>query len=135
MKSTLSRIAHAALCALVLAANATAQGVTSGAMTGTVVDPQNQPVPGATVVAVHEPSGSRYEAVSRADGRFSILGMRVGGPYTVTANLSGFQPKPQSQVVVNLGTATDLTLALSNVAVSEEVTVCLLYTSDAADEA
>jgi outer membrane receptor protein involved in Fe transport len=123
MKSTLSRIALTALCALTLAANAMAQGVTSGAMTGTVVDPQNQPVPGATVVAVHEPSGSRYEAVSRADGRFSILGMRVGGPYTVTANLNGFQPKPQSQVIVNLGTATDLTLALSNVTVSEEVTV------------
>ncbi len=123
MKSTLSRIALMALCAVALAANAMAQGVTSGAMTGTVVDPQNQPVPGATVTAVHEPSGSRYEAVSRADGRFSILGMRVGGPYTVTANLSGFTPRPQQGVIVNLGTATDLTLALTNVAVSEEVTV------------
>jgi len=120
----LRRFALLALCAfLVPAASVNAQGVTSGSITGTVTDPQNQPVPGATVVALHEPSGSRYEGVSRADGRFTILGMRVGGPYTVTATLSGFQPKPQREVIVNLGTATDLVLSLSNVAVSEEVTV------------
>ena len=94
--TSLRRFALLALCALALpVASAHAQGVTSGSITGTVTDPQNQPVPGATVVAVHEPSGSRYEAISRADGRFTIPGMRVGGPYTVTATLSGFQPKPQ----------------------------------------
>jgi hypothetical protein len=91
-------------------------------MTGRVVDPQDQAVPGATVVAVHEPSGSRYEAVSRADGRFSIQGLRVGGPYTVQASLAGFQPKPLKGVTVNLGVATDLTLGLT-VGVTEEVTV------------
>jgi len=120
----LRRFVLLALCALLVpAASVNAQGVTSGSITGTVTDPQNQPVPGATVVALHEPSGSRYEAVSRADGRYTILGMRVGGPYTVTATLSGFQPKPLREVIVNLGTATDLTLSLSNVTVSEEVTV------------
>ncbi len=122
--TSLRRFALLALLALVLpVASVHAQGVTSGSITGTVTDPQNQPVPGATVVAVHEPSGSRYEAISRHDGRFTIPGMRVGGPYTVTATLSGFQPKPQREVIVNLGTATDLVLTLSNVAVSEEVTV------------
>ncbi len=120
----LRRLASLAFCALVLpVAYAHAQGVTSGSIAGTVIDPQNAAVPGATVVAVHEPSGSRYEGVSRGDGRFTILGMRVGGPYTVTASLSGFQPKPVRDVIVNLGVATDLSLSLSNVAVSEEVTV------------
>ncbi len=120
----LRRFALLALCALVFpVAHAHAQGVTSGSITGTVTDPQNQAVPGATVVAVHEPSGSRYEGISRGDGRFTILGMRVGGPYTVTASLSGFQPKPQREVIVNLGTATDLVLSLSIGAMSEEITV------------
>ena len=40
-------------------------------------------IPGATVLAVHQPSGSTYEAVTQADGRFVMPGMRVGGPYTV----------------------------------------------------
>jgi hypothetical protein len=100
-----------------------AQGVTTGAIAGIVSDPQKQPVPGATVVAVHDASGTKYEAGTRGDGRFSIPGMRVGGPYTVTASLSGFQPKVTKDVYVYLGGATDLELTLSNVSVTEEVTV------------
>ena len=70
-------------------AGAHAQGVTTGSITGIVVDAQKLPVPGVTVTALHEPSGTTYETVTHGDGRFSIPGMRVGGPYTVTASLSG----------------------------------------------
>jgi hypothetical protein len=80
-------------------------------------------VPGATITAVHKPSGSTYDTVTRADGRFAILGMRVGGPYTVKAELSGFQPKTLDGVTLSLGVETDLVLTLSNVAASEQVTV------------
>jgi hypothetical protein len=100
-----------------------AQGVTTGSMTGVVVDAQKQVVPGASVVAVHEPSGTRYEATTRADGRFSIPGMRVGPGYSVTASLTGFQPQTVKDVTVSLGVATDLQLTLGRAAVSEEVTV------------
>jgi hypothetical protein len=100
-----------------------AQGVTTGSIAGIVKDAQGLAVPGSTVVAVHEPSGTTYEAVTREDGRFSIPGMRVGGPYTVTASLEGFQPQVTKDVYVNLGVAADLTLTLKTLAVSEEVTV------------
>ena len=86
-------------------------------------DAQGLAVPGSTVVAVHEPSGSTYEAVTREDGRFSIPGMRVGGPYTVTSSLQGFQPAVTKDVFVNLGVTSDLTLTLRTLAVTEEVTV------------
>ena len=66
-----------------------AQGVTTGALTGVVTDNQMKPVPGASVLAIHEPSGTTYEGTTRADGRFQIPGMRVGGPYTVTVNFVG----------------------------------------------
>ena len=113
-----------AAAALFLApSGAMAQGVTTGAISGIVKDAQGLAVPGSTVLAVHQPSGSTYEAVSREDGRFSIPGMRVGGPYTVTASLEGFQPSVTSDVFVNLGVAADLTLTLRTVAVSETVTV------------
>ena len=90
VRTALALIAIGVLC---LPAAALAQGVTTGSITGTVTDAQKSAVPGASVVATHEPSGTRYEATTRADGRFSIPGMRVGGPYTVKASLSGFQPQ------------------------------------------
>ena len=112
--TSLRRFALLALCLLVLpVAIAHAQGVTTGSITGVVVDAQNSAVPGATVVAVHEPSGTRYEATTRTDGHFSIPGMRVGGPYTVTATLSGFQAATTKDLIISLGVATDLHLELT----------------------
>jgi hypothetical protein len=107
--------------------HAAAQGVTTGNMTGTVTDPQKQPVEGAQVIAIHVPSGTSYQGVTRADGRFSIPGMRVGGPYTVTVAYGGtgtaFQPETQENLVVNLGVATDLQFTVRTIAVTETVTV------------
>jgi hypothetical protein len=125
MKLTVrGRLASLAVLALLLSiGHARAQGVTTGSITGVVFDTQKQAVPGGTVVAVHEPSGTRYEATTRADGRFTIPGMRVGGPYTVTASLTGFQPHSQKDVTVSLGVATDLELTLGQAALTEEVTV------------
>src|SRR5687768_7325214 len=43
---------------------AEAQGVTTGALTGVITDDQMRAVPGASVVAIHAPSGTVYEASS-----------------------------------------------------------------------
>ena len=69
--------------------------VTTSSMSGkvTIGDANGEEVIGATVQAVHEPSGTRYTAVTNVDGRFSIQGMRTGGPYAVTVSYIGFQPK------------------------------------------
>ncbi|HET7293029.1 MAG TPA: carboxypeptidase regulatory-like domain-containing protein [Vicinamibacteria bacterium] len=117
-------LAVVALCAsLVPAGPAGAQAPTTGGLAGLVTDPQDQPVPGATVTALHEPSGTRYEATTRSDGRFDIPGMRVGGPYTVTASLSGFQSQTTKDVFVSLGVTNDLDFGLKTAAIEEEITV------------
>jgi hypothetical protein len=97
--------------------------VTTGSIAGIVTDAQGAFVPGATVVALHQPSGTTYEGVTQADGRFSIPGMRVGGPYKVTASLTGFGTEALGNVNVSLGTATDLEFKLRVAAIAEEVTV------------
>ena len=103
--------------------------VTTGALSGVVVNEQKQPVAGASVIAIHLPSGSNYEAVTRADGRFTIPGMRVGGPYMVTVAFdaasagTAFEPSTQENVEVNLGVSTDLEFTVRAIAVAEEVTV------------
>lgn len=105
-----------------------AQGVTTGQISGIVVDAQKQPVAGASVIAIHEPSGTSYETTSRADGRFSIPNMRVGGPYSVTVAYTGgggsaFEPQTRTDVMVNLGVGTDLNMEVRGITVTETVTV------------
>jgi len=127
-RSCLRAAALVALVAAVAPARpAVAQGTTTGAITGLVLDMQKNPVVGAAVVAVHLPSGSTYEGVTREDGRFAIPNMRVGGPYSVavspgTGGGRAFQAQKQDHVTVNLGAATDLTFTVQP-AVTEEVNV------------
>ena len=107
----------------VAASAAFAQGVTSAALTGVVKDDQGGVVPGATIVAVHQPSGSTYTAVSQGDGRYTIAGMRVGGPYTISAELPGFVTAERSNVTLSLGVTQDVSFDLRVAAVSETVQV------------
>ena len=89
--------------------------VTTSSMSGkvTVGDAAGEEVIGATVQAVHEPSGTRYTAVTNVDGRFSIQGMRTGGPYAVTVSYIGFQPKTLKGIQLQLGETYDLGVWLS----------------------
>src|SRR5204862_6939744 len=82
-------------------------------------DSQGGVVPGGTVVAVHVPSGTSYEGGSQADGRYFIPGMRVGGQYKVTAELSGFSPESKDNINRSLGVAQDVNFALRIAAIAE----------------
>src|SRR5215212_4093025 len=111
------------IVALALSAGLAAQGVTTAAVTGVVRDDQGGVIPGATVTAVHQPSGTTYEGVSQADGRFFIPGMRVGGPYKVTATLSGFTTEVKDNVSLNLGVSQDVPFTLKVASIAETITV------------
>src|SRR5213593_4553611 len=94
-----------------------AQGVTTAAIAGVVTDSSGAPLEAARVVAVHGPSGTAYAAVSRADGRFTIPGMRVGGPYRVSVALVGYRQEVQDEIQLTLGGTADLRFALARASV------------------
>lgn len=106
-----------ALAISIVSPDARAQGVTTGSMSGTVRG-SNGPVANARISAVHLPSGTSYQAVARADGRFTIPAMRVGGPYTVAAQSIGFAKSEQSGLEVTLGATTDVSFDLKEAAVT-----------------
>src|SRR5262249_22160010 len=108
---------------LLVADAAAAQGVTSASVAGVVKDEQGAVIPGAAITAVHQPSGTSYEAVTQADGRYVIPGFRVGGPYSVSATLSGFSTATISGVMLQLGVTEDLNFGLKIAAIAENVTV------------
>lgn len=91
-----------------------AQGVTTSAINGTVYDSDLNSLPGANIIAVHVSSGTQYGATTRPDGRFSIMGMRVGGPYTVTVSFVGYRSQSQENIYLSLGVTSDLQFVLSD---------------------
>lgn len=77
-----------ALCAavaIVAAAPAMAQNTTS-AVSGQVLGTDGKPLAGATVVVLHQESGSSSTLTSDAQGRYVARGLRVGGPYIITVS-------------------------------------------------
>src|SRR3989440_6203135 len=101
-----------------------AQGVTTAAIAGVVTDSSGSPLEGARVAALHGPSGTAYAAVTRADGRFTIPGMRVGGPYRVSVALVGYRQEVQDQIQLSLGGTADLRFVVGRATVElEPVTV------------
>ena len=85
--------------------------VTTASMSGTVMF-QDEPVIGATVLAVHEPSGTNYGTITNVDGRFSLQGMRTGGPYKVTISYVGYQSAVYSGITLQLGENYNLNVKL-----------------------
>jgi outer membrane receptor protein involved in Fe transport len=95
--------------------------LTTGAIAGNVTA-AGELLPGVTVEAVHTPTGTRYDTVSSATGRYTIPNVRVG-PYRVTATLEGFKPFEVQNVNVVLGQTAEVPVSLALATVSEAITV------------
>lgn len=104
-----------------LSMTATAQ-VTTSEIVGRVTDQQGNAVAGASVEAVHVPSGTVYTAVTNDSGRYAVPGMRVGGPYTVKVVQPGFKEQTIDNQQLSLGTSATINFTLST-AINETVQV------------
>ncbi|HZX57915.1 MAG TPA: carboxypeptidase regulatory-like domain-containing protein, partial [Mucilaginibacter sp.] len=82
--------------------NAFAQGVTTASVNGTVSDAKGT-VPGATVTVTHIPTGTVYATVTRADGRYNLPNLRVGGPYTFKVTFIGYKDFVQEGITLSIG--------------------------------
>ena len=101
MKTT-SKIIILLAVFMLLTVSIYAQVTTSG-MNGRVQDTNNSPMPGATVLAIHEPSGSQYGTITNTEGRFNLQGMRTGGPYLVKVSFLGYSQESFSDIILYLG--------------------------------
>ncbi|HTI59406.1 TonB-dependent receptor [Mucilaginibacter sp.] len=82
--------------------NAFAQGVTTASINGIVTDSKGT-IPGATITMTHTPTGTVYSTASRADGRFNIPNLRVGGPYTFKVTFVGYKEFVQEGITLSIG--------------------------------
>ena len=106
---------------------ASAQGVTTGAVSGRVVDETGAPVSGASISVVNTTTGAASRVTSARDGRYLVQGLEVGGPYSVTARKPGYVPQMRDGQMMTVSQNLTLdfrlerqTLILSTVTVTTE---------------
>ena len=98
--------------------------VTTSTISGVVTDKSGEPLIGATVVATHTSTNTRYGTATNASGRYILPSVRVGGPYTIVINYTGYAPKTQEGVYASLGSAANVDFQLQETgSVLEEVTI------------
>lgn len=111
------------LAAGLLVAPVTRAQETTAQLGGQVSDADGAPVAGAKVTVLHVPTGTAAVLTANASGRFSISGLRVGGPYRVTAESGSLQPDTVDNIFARLGQPVSVALVLQPAAVLSEVVV------------
>ncbi len=86
--------------------------VTTSNIKGLVLDETNETLPGANIVATHTPTGTVSGASSNIDGRFNILNLRVGGPYTIKISFVGYKEQIFNDVYLSLGVTKNIDVVL-----------------------
>lgn len=92
----------AAIAALAPVAAVYAQVTTSDAR-GVVTDSAGQPVAGATVTIVHEPTGTVTTATTGLNGLYTAQNLRIGGPFSFTVSGEGVVASRVENVYTGLG--------------------------------
>ncbi|MGA2445351.1 MAG: carboxypeptidase regulatory-like domain-containing protein [Opitutaceae bacterium] len=115
--------AGVAALALALGTSAFAQGVTTSGINGFVTDKSGKPVDGAVITILHEASGTRATTTTHSNGQYTIAGLRVGIPYTVSVSGKEFQPQSQKEVYLSLGQQQTLNFEVSTEVIAMEAFV------------
>ncbi len=90
-----------------------AQGVTTAAIQGTITDQNGEPLPSASIIAVHEPTGTQYGTTTRENGDYNFTAVKVGGPYEITVSYVGYKTQKLKIDRLHLGEAYSLDVKLS----------------------
>jgi hypothetical protein len=112
-------------------ATLSAQGVTTGAITGTITDADGAPLAGAQVQIINRATGFRTGTLTRSTGQYLVQGLETGGPYTVSVTSIGYQTFERNDVFVRLSASTRVDARLSTEAIAiEGLDVTVARTAD-----
>ena len=130
----MKKIKNLLVAALLLVSAVAYSQVTTSSMSGKVTDGKEALI-GAIVKVTHQPSGTNYGAATNAEGRFSIQGMRTGGPYKVEIVYLGFSDYDRDDIYLQLGETFVLNVQMSETSLSlNEVVVTAVGSKFAGDK-
>ncbi len=86
--------------------------ITTSAISGVVKNDKNDQLVGATIHAIHLPTGTEYTATTNKSGMYVLPAVRVGGPYTIHASFVGFKKGEVVDVNTQLGLTSNVDFVL-----------------------
>jgi len=114
----MSRSPLVVICALTATAALSAQGVTTAAIGGVVRDDRGEVVSLADVEVLNRATGFITRARTRADGRYLVSGLEVGGPYIIAVRRIGFERQTRDGIFLTISQAFRLDVELARQAVT-----------------
>ena len=122
LKSGVGRVFLAVALILAIGAPAYAQGSIFSTLSGTVVDAEGLPIPGANVKIKNNGTGQEIDLVSGGDGGFTAPNINSGN-YSVIVELAGFRTTTLESVSVAAGIPTAVKVSMQVGTIAENVTV------------
>ena len=86
--------------------------ITNSTLSGVVKNEKGEVLVGATVHAVHQPTGSEYKSSSNKSGFYTIPAVRVGGPYVIHVSYVGYKKNEVTDINTSLGLTTNVNVVL-----------------------
>jgi hypothetical protein len=86
--------------------------ITTSSISGVVKNEKNEVLVGATIHAVHTPTGTQYNTVTNKNGTYVLPATRVGGPYVLHATYVGYKKDEIKDVNTQLGITTNVNFIL-----------------------
>ena len=90
----------------------------TGTITGRVTDDGGTAMSGAQVVVTNQHTGAQAGGLAAADGRYSVTGVRAGGPYLVDVRMIGFGRQAVEGVTITAGQTVTLDFRLTQEAIA-----------------
>jgi Carboxypeptidase regulatory-like domain len=81
-------------------------------LSGTVTKADGKPLSGATIKITYANAGINKSTVSQSNGTYVVPNLKVGGPYTIAVTYTGYLPKTEDNIVLELGQNTTLDFKL-----------------------
>jgi hypothetical protein len=86
--------------------------ITTSSISGVVKNEKNEVLVGATIQAVHTPTGTKYSTSTNKLGNYVLPAVRVGGPYTIQATFVGTKKNEVTDVNTQLGITSNVNFLL-----------------------
>ena len=86
--------------------------ITTSSISGVVKNDKDEVLAGATIHAIHIPTGTEYKSQTNKQGVFVLPAVRPGGPYTIHASFVGFKTGEVTDVNTVLGVTSNVDFLL-----------------------